>query len=71
VPLFVWSAGGDPPLGWGRWDDVSSNRGLNAAAKKLMRELDRQWIVWVEGIHMINQIELERSASGIRLAGVP
>ena len=37
---------------------------------RLLRELDRQWIVWVEGNHMINRIELAPDVRGIRLAGV-
>ena len=71
VPLFVWSAGGRLPLAWGPSEDVSTPRSLTAASKRLLKQLDRQWIVWVEGSHMINRIELDPTVSGIRLAGVP
>ncbi len=70
VPIHVWSVGGEPPITWGDTEDVTSNRGLQKASKRLLRELDRQWIVWVEGNHMINRIELARDVEGIRLAGV-
>ena len=70
VPLHVWSVGGEPPMTWGNTTDVSSYRGLRKASRRLLRELDRQWIVWVEGNHMINRIELSPDAEGISLAGV-
>ena len=70
VPVHVWSVGGAPPATWGDTEDVTSNRGLQKASKRLLRELDRQWIVWVEGNHMINRIELAPDVQGIRLAGV-
>ncbi len=70
VPLFIWYVGRQAPIAWGPCEDVSTQRGLSAASKRLSKELDRQWIVWVEGSHMINQIELDASATGIRLAGV-
>jgi hypothetical protein len=35
----------------------------------MLRELGRQWIVWVEGNHMVNQVELTGRARGFRLAG--
>ena len=68
--FHVWSVGGAPPATWGDTEDVTSNRGLQKASKRLLRELNRQWIVWVEGNHMINRIELAPDVQGIRLAGV-
>jgi hypothetical protein len=70
VPLFVWSVGGEPPHAWGPSEDVTTLKRLKSASKRLLRELDRQWIVWVEGSHMINRIELDPAVEGIRLAGV-
>ncbi len=70
VPLHVWSVGEEPSAAWGDTEDVNSLAGLRRASKRLLRELDRQWIVWVEGNHMINRIELSPDVQGIRLAGV-
>ena len=70
VPLHVWSVGGEPPAAWGPATDVSTYRGLRKASRRLLRELDRQWIVWVEGNHMINRIEVAPGVEGLRLAGV-
>lgn len=67
VPFHVWSVDGAPP-GYGETEDITSNRGLTRAAKRLLDELDSQRIVWVEGLHMINQIELARPLPGIALA---
>ena len=70
VPMRVWSVGERPPSNWGVTEDVSTYRRLQKASKALLAELDRQWVVWVEGNHMINQIELSPEAEGISLAGV-
>jgi hypothetical protein len=67
VPFHVWSVDGTPE-GWGRTEDITSYRGLTRAARRLSQELDSQWIVWVEGLHMINQVELARTLPGVRLA---
>jgi hypothetical protein len=69
VPLYVWYTGGTPPVGWGDAADISTRRGLGRATRKLRRELDRQWIAWVEGNHMVNEIELARNLPDVRLAG--
>jgi len=70
VPLYVWSVGGQPPAQYEPAIDVTSSHGLKRASKRLLKDLDKQWIVWVEGSHMINEIELTRSVKGIKLAGV-
>lgn len=67
VPLYVWSVDGAPP-GWGETEDITSYRGLTRAATRLERELGSQWIVWVEGLHMINRIEMARPLPGVTLA---
>ncbi len=69
VPLFVWHTGSQPPAGWGESWGIESARDMKRAEKAVRRELKRQWIVWVEGNHMVNQVELYESASGFRLAG--
>jgi len=67
VPFHVWSVDGAPE-GWGRTEDITSYRGLTRAARRLSDVLDSQWIVWVEGLHMINQVELARPLPGVKLA---
>jgi hypothetical protein len=71
VPLFVWHTGGLSPVGWGDAVDISTRRGLGRATRIIRRELDHQWIVWLEGKHMVNEIELVRDIPGVRLAGEP
>jgi hypothetical protein len=48
---------------------VSDQGSLNKASKRLLKELRRQWIVWVEGRHLPSDIELGPEVQGIRLAG--
>ncbi len=71
VPLFVWSVSKKPgPLAaaFGTPVDVSSRSKFGAAVKSLARYLDRQRIVWVEGTHLPQSIDLTAAATGIRLA---
>jgi hypothetical protein len=70
VPLVVWSTdGGHVVTDWGPVEDVSSEGPLNKASRRLLKELRRQWIVWVEGRHLPSEIELDDRARGFRLAG--
>lgn len=68
VPLAVWSTEGDAATVWGDAEGVGGVGGLSKASKRLLRELRHQWIVWVEGHHLPNHIELADNALGIRLA---
>jgi hypothetical protein len=70
VPLYVWYVGAGLPPDWMPGVDVSTSRGLSRASKRLLRDLDKQWIVWVEGSHMINDIRISETSKGIELAGV-
>jgi hypothetical protein len=65
----VWATGESSAAGWGPAANVETTRGFEAAAKAMKKELARQWIVWVEGNHMINEIELDEKLDGYRLAG--
>ena len=70
VPLVVWSTAGDGAAGaWGEAAVVSDPGSLTKASKRLLKELERQWIVWVEGRHLPSDIELDSEVQGIRLAG--
>jgi hypothetical protein len=73
VPLFVWSLA--PPekrsrafADWGEIADVSSMNGLEHAVDKLHDELEHQSIVWLEGRHLPQDIELTGAADGMTLA---
>jgi hypothetical protein len=61
VPLVVWSpkpgAGGTTP--WGETRDISSLSKLDKAVEDLNRGLDRQRLVWVEGLHLPQDITLD------------
>jgi hypothetical protein len=55
VPLFIWSTGdgGDSfSKNWKSVTRVASLRELESAAKTLFDHLDRQRIVWLDGIHL-------------------
>jgi len=70
VPLVVWSTTGDQAAGaWGEAAEISDLGSLQNASKNLLKELEQQWIVWVEGRHLPSDIELAPEVQGIRLAG--
>jgi hypothetical protein len=69
VPLFVWTTGPTPTPEWGETRTIGATRALRRAEKELFAELARQWIVWLEGDHMVNEVELMRTATRFRLAG--
>ncbi len=49
--------------------EIDSVQELKAALNDLRRQLDAQRIVWVEGHHLPQQVELSAAASGVRWAG--
>ena len=36
-----------------------------------MSDLETQWIVWVEGLHMVNRVELNGEDLSLELVGKP
>ncbi|RMH21251.1 MAG: hypothetical protein D6696_06295 [Acidobacteria bacterium] len=70
VPLHVWAL--EEPqasAAWGEVHDVSNPTRLARAANLLARDLDGQWIVWLDGIHLPQDVGL---APGVEdLAPVP
>lgn len=69
VPLVVWRTGEETAPGpWGPTRDVSTAARLETAVKELRRSLDRQRIVWVDGVHLPQQIALTELARGVSLA---
>jgi len=71
VPLFVWTLDpkGAVPAGWGKVDDVSTVEKLRAAVNRVREEIDSQAIVWVEGQHLPQEVEISGASSGIELVG--
>lgn len=69
VPIVVWSTGDPGTDAWGSAVDVGSPSRLERACEHLLESLYRQWIVWVEGRYLPDQITLDESVEGIRIAG--
>ncbi len=74
VPLFVWRPSRTkderPHDGWGCGRDTSRLAGLNKAVRELHRSLDSQFIVWIEGDHLPQQLQLSPDARlSVRFAG--
>jgi len=70
VPLFLWTPDGRgaPELApWGEPVGISSVGKLTLAFSKLVDELDRQWIVWLDGTHLPQDITLAPEAEGITM----
>lgn len=70
VPLVVWSTvSRETVTPWGETEAVGGVGPLGKASRRMLKDLHKQWIVWVEGRHLPNDIELAENAKGIRLAG--
>ncbi|HRY43871.1 MAG TPA: hypothetical protein P5164_07990 [Thermoanaerobaculia bacterium] len=71
VPLYVWSLGETPSPESSRWPaprTIASAADLDTAVRDLTTAAARQRIVWVEGSHLPQDVELGPLAKGIRLA---
>ncbi len=65
VPLFVWSLGElsqETQAAWGPARDVSSIARLERATREVARALDRQRIVWLEGMHLPQRLTVTAGA---------
>lgn len=70
VPVVVWNPDSRRPPeleAWGEVRDVGSLKKLAAAFEELSAGLDRQWIVWLDGQHLPQDIELAPGAEGVAL----
>ena len=70
VPLFVWNpeSGRAPHLeAWGEVHKVGSLKQLAAAFEELTELLDQQWVVWLDGRHLPQDIVLSPQAEGFEL----
>jgi hypothetical protein len=71
VPLIVWDLSGpakDVPPGWGETRPVDNVDDLVRAVRRVRYQLEAQRIIWVNGRHLPQNIELSDRAAGIRLA---
>jgi len=73
VPLYVWSLGEvTPPLtlpasAWGDYVDVSSPTKFRGAVNRLLEDLGRQSVVWLQGIHLPQDIVLSDAGDGLAI----
>ncbi len=70
VPLYLWTPDGRPTpelAEWGEAVDISAVGKLTLAFSKLTAELDRQWIVWLDGTYLPQEITLAPQAQGITM----
>ncbi|MCW8985829.1 MAG: hypothetical protein OQK55_10830 [Thermoanaerobaculales bacterium] len=69
VPLALWSTEADEALTlWGEATAANNVSRLRKASRRMLKDLRRQWIVWVEVSHLPHDIELAENNKGIRLA---
>jgi len=73
VPLYVWTfdpAAPGKPDPWGPAENISDTGKLRSAVEKLKKDLDSQAVVWVQGRHLPQQLELSEGlkAKGLTLA---
>jgi hypothetical protein len=71
VPLYVWSTGEGEDLGWGPTVRLTNQKIVRRASKAVLREVREQSVAWIEGKHMVNEIELTGDDDSIWLAGNP
>jgi VWFA-related protein len=72
VPLVVWSPTrptAETTAEWGEIDLVSTNDGVRRAWEKLSDLLDRQRVLWFQGMHLPQNLEV--TGKDVALAGVP
>ncbi len=68
VPFFVWTvARASAESVWGEAVNVSTYEKLKKAFAELSAEVDRQWIVWFDGVHLPQDVRLSAAAEGITL----
>jgi hypothetical protein len=70
VPLAVWTTAEETEIAtvWGPATSVSTLGRLEKAFGVVKQDVDRQRIVWLEGLHLPQAVSLSPAAKGIRLA---
>ena len=66
MPLYVWAVGPRKKTAafseWGEVETVTSLRDLQRAVRRVEKDLDRQRILWVDGRHLPQELELAGDA---------
>jgi len=69
VPLAVWSVErGAEDGAWGPVADISDLGKLTRVSRRMMKGVERQWVVWIEGRLLPSAIELAPNSIGLELA---
>ena len=68
VPLVVWNPkkGGKDAGRWGAARNVSTDSLLDSAYRELSRTLDRQRIVWLDGLYLPQTLDVDPEVEGVR-----
>lgn len=67
IPFRVWDPEPKPSEELGEWGEVRSVSSLEKLAdafEELEGEMERQWVVWIDGKHLPQQLELTPAAAG-------
>ncbi|MCP4657695.1 MAG: hypothetical protein GY856_19995 [bacterium] len=67
VPFYVWSLGGNTAGAWGEAKSVTRLSKFRRVVLDLAKQLDRQRIVWVAGVHLPQKIALAPGATDLEL----
>jgi hypothetical protein len=69
VPLFVWrTSANERSAEWGESTEVTKAAVANKEMRRLLDHLERQVVVWLDGAHLPNQIELKPGVEGFKIA---
>jgi len=68
VPLVVWVAHKKTDSRWGPGTKTVTPKDFSRATDVLLDDVADQRIVWVEGRHLLNRIELDGEELGLALA---
>ena len=69
VSLFLWLITGVQTVDWGSGAKAMSSSDITKASKAIFADLEKQWIAWIEGQHLVNEIEIDGGDLGIALVG--
>ncbi len=76
VPLFVWSLTSEPHPDWPEAELIPMvmtseyrHKPFKQAVRRLRETVDAQRIVWVEGRHLPDTVDLDAGATGLRITG--
>lgn len=72
IPLHIWVPDTKPHPDhevWGEARSISTIQLFKEAAEDLFESMEQQWIVWLDGNHLPQEIELAPNADGLSLVG--